>query len=52
METQRDGKIEGESPRRKWYAAFNMFPFVYLPIVLIVAVACALILPVLRGVGR
>ena len=31
-----------------WYRALNMFPFIYLPIVLLIALACAILLPILR----
>lgn len=31
-----------------WYKTLNMFPFVYLPIVLLIALACALFLPIIR----
>jgi hypothetical protein len=47
-----DPSREPESPRRKWLSTLNMFPFVFLPIVLLVAIACAIILPIIRGVGR
>ena len=43
---------ENESPRRFWFGILNSFPFVFLPIVILIAVACAIILPMLRGVGH
>ena len=39
---------ESEDSKPWWYKTLNMFPFVYLPIVLLIALACALFLPIIR----
>jgi hypothetical protein len=39
---------ESQDAKTWWYKTLNMFPFVYLPIVLLIALACALFLPIIR----
>jgi hypothetical protein len=41
-------KTDLKPRERWWYRALNMFPFIYLPIVLLIALACAILLPILR----
>ena len=49
MNEPSDGRpVEPQDSRTWWYKTLNMFPFVYLPIVLLIALACALILPIIR----
>lgn len=43
-------KTDTAVPENKWYRALNMFPFVYLPIVLLIALACAIVLPIVRRI--
>ena len=42
------GSNEATNAKTWWYKTLNMFPFVYLPIVLLIALACALFLPIIR----
>ncbi|HVJ81042.1 MAG TPA: hypothetical protein VNC50_08235 [Planctomycetia bacterium] len=44
-ETPRDA----ESPRRRSYIFLNSFPFIFYPAATLIAVALAIILPLLRG---
>jgi len=49
MNERDDGRPpDPEDARAWWYKTLNMFPFVYLPIVLLIALACALFLPIIR----
>jgi hypothetical protein len=49
MSERDDGRsTESKDANAWWYKTLNMFPFVYLPIVLLVALACALFLPIIR----
>ena len=43
-------KTDTSVQENKWYRALNMFPFIYLPIVLLIALACAILLPILRRI--
>jgi hypothetical protein len=43
-----DRSPESQDAKTWWYKTLNMFPFVYLPIVLLIALACALFLPIIR----
>jgi hypothetical protein len=45
------GARETESPRRQWYMVLNMYPFVFIPLVAVISVLCAIVLPVLRRMG-
>lgn len=40
------------SSREFWYSVLNMFPFVFLPLVAVLGVLCALIMPYLTGVAH
>ena len=47
--TERDERpSESDENRTWWFKTLNMFPFVYLPIVLLIALACAIFLPIIR----
>ena len=35
----------GDSRRPFWYGVLNVFPFVFLPLVALIGVLCALIMP-------
>jgi len=48
MTEPEDRTPDADDDRTWWFKTLNMFPFVYLPIVLLIALACAIFLPIIR----
>jgi hypothetical protein len=42
-------EVPGDPQHRFWYAVLNMCPFIFLPLVALIAILCAIFMPMFRN---